>query len=171
MFSDVPESPSAWTFQTVRTHGRAWDVRYDFATPPEQVITFTRTPGHLDVRGGTGAVTITDARTGCTATGTLPAQQLLPPRTCRRLLVGVSPRRLRRHRRVRLTVRLRVLRDDGSRVAAAGAIVRLGSARAIADAHGTARLSYRPVGRYGLRRVRATAPGLRGAFVSIRVTR
>jgi S-formylglutathione hydrolase FrmB len=170
LFAKVPESPSAWTLQTVRTHGRAWDVRYDFATAPEQVITFARTPGRLSVRGGTGEVTVTDVRTGCAATHSLPAEQLLPPKRCGRLLVAVSRRHLRRGRRVRLTVRLSALRDDGSRVPAAGAVVRFGSSRATADARGLARVTYRPVGRYGLRRVRAAAPGLKGAFVRVRIT-
>ncbi len=171
LFSEVPEAPSTWTLQTVRTHGRAWDVRYDFATAPEQVITFTRAPGRLSVGGGTGTVTVTDVRTGCTATGSLPAEQLLPPKTCGRLVVATSRRHLRRGRRVRLTVRVSALRDDGSRTPAVGAVVRFGAARAITGARGVAHITYRPVGRYGLRRVRATAPGLTNGFVRVRVTR
>ncbi len=134
------------------------------------MITFKREPGRLRVDGA-GELTVTDVRTGCTATGKLPAAQLLPPATCGRLLVITSSRRLRRGRRARLSVNVRALREDGSRAAAEGVVVRFGSARATTNARGIAQLVYRPVGRPGVRRIRATAPGLLGGSARVRVTR
>ncbi len=171
LFEDVPETPSRWTLQTVRRHGRAWDVRYDFAAPPEAVVTFAREPGRLRASGGTGAVTATDVRTGCTATATLPAEQLLPPPTCGRLLARVSPKRLRRGRPTRLTVRVTAVRDDGTRRPAAGAVVRFGAARVVADARGVARITYRAMGPDATRRVRVRAAGLSSGVARVRITR
>jgi hypothetical protein len=42
LFAPVVEHPRAWVNQTVATHGKLWDIRYRFAQPPGQVVTFRR---------------------------------------------------------------------------------------------------------------------------------
>ncbi len=57
LFKPVPASPSTWSYRTVATTGRAWDVRYTFSPAPATVQTLTRHGRILEGRG-TGNVRI-----------------------------------------------------------------------------------------------------------------
>ena len=82
----------------------------------------------------------------------------------RTLRVRVSPRRVRRGRRVRIRVRVTAA---GKPVR--GALVRLGRARARTGARGRATLRIRLTGRPGRRTIRATARGFRPGRTTLRV--
>jgi esterase/lipase superfamily enzyme len=55
-FKPVSSAPAAWRFQTVSQAGRAWDLRFRFAAPPEAVETLSR---NGDVLSATGAGVVT----------------------------------------------------------------------------------------------------------------
>jgi len=78
-FAPTQESPTAWTYSTVRQHGRAWDMAYAFAKPLDDVATFTRA-GETLKAAGSGTVTVTvDGRPAFTAA--LPFERTLPAAT------------------------------------------------------------------------------------------
>ncbi|MDP9383621.1 MAG: esterase family protein, partial [Actinomycetota bacterium] len=81
LFDDVAERPEGWTYRTVAATGRMWTLRYDFAAPPEQVITFERTGDVLRGRGA-GIVTVSDVETGCRFTAALPFDRPMPSVAC-----------------------------------------------------------------------------------------
>jgi S-formylglutathione hydrolase FrmB len=56
-FRPVVERPRRWTYRTVATSGRAWDLGYTFAAPPATVQTFTRDGAVLSATG-TGTVRV-----------------------------------------------------------------------------------------------------------------
>lgn len=56
-FSPVAERPLNWTYETVSTSGRAWDLSFAFSGPPNSVEKFTRRGDDLSATG-TGTVTI-----------------------------------------------------------------------------------------------------------------
>jgi len=170
LFAPVTEDPDRWSYSTTATTGRMWTLGYSFAAAPETVATFTREGATL--RGaGSGTVTVRDATTGCGFTAVLPFERALPPGLCGRLEVAVTPRRVRAGRLVRLRVTATAVRDDGTRAPLAGARVRVGrgTARAVTDAAGVATVRYRFSRPAGLRRVRASAPGLRLGVARVRV--
>lgn len=80
LFRGVAEHPRRWTYRTIASTGRMWDLRYDFATPPPEVVAFARDGRRL--RGtGTGVVTLRTTR-GCAFTVTLPFERRVPRRRC-----------------------------------------------------------------------------------------
>lgn len=80
LFADVPERPASWTYRTVAQTGRAWDVRFTFATPPDELVTLRRDGDRLSISGG-GPVRLA-FRGGRRLTATAPATVTVPP--CRR---------------------------------------------------------------------------------------
>ena len=166
LFRPVAESPSAWSYATVARTGEMWGLRYRFAAPPEELVTFERAGARLRGRG-TGTVSVEYAA-GCEVTGSLPFDRALPPRICGRIAVKVRPRRARLGRVTR--VRFRVTRvAGGRRYALPGARIRIGGRTFRTDSRGRARARYRPRGRAGRRRARVGFPGLRTARPAIRV--
>ena len=169
-FRDVVEEPATWTYGTVSQTGRMWQLRYRFAAPPERVATFRRDDGTL--RGeGSGTVTVTDVRTGCSVTAELPFERSLPSAVCGSIALTVTPRRARARRRSTFRVRALAVGDDGSREPLPGAVVKIGRTRAVTGADGRAVLRHRFAPGAALRHVRAGRPGLRRAVVRIRVRR
>jgi S-formylglutathione hydrolase FrmB len=85
-----------WTFKTVAQHGVAWDMRFDFASPPDAVETFVRAGEYVRPTGA-GVVTLRfDHRRP--VTWALPFSRRLPPlvssrRRCRRGGAEASARR------------------------------------------------------------------------------
>ena len=168
LFRPVPEAPLSWTYGTVAQQGEAWGLRYSFAAPPSEVVTFTRAGERL--RGaGSGTVTVRNAAR-CGFTVTLPFERSLPARTCGRLAVAVRPRRLRLGRVTKL--RLRVTRRVGSeRLPVSRARVSIGRRAVRTNPRGRATLRYRPRGRPGVRRLRVRAAGLRPIAKRLRAVR
>jgi len=75
-FKPVTQAPPSWTYATVRKSGRAWDLSFSFARPPDTVETFVRQGDRLSATGS-GVVTITgDGRPPFTAA--VPFSRLLP---------------------------------------------------------------------------------------------
>jgi S-formylglutathione hydrolase FrmB len=72
LFKPVVEHPHAWVNQTVATHGKLWDIRYRFAQPPGQVVTFRRTGRVLSISAAGSPVTLTTSA-GCRLTTPTPA--------------------------------------------------------------------------------------------------
>ncbi len=58
-FVPVPEAPERWSYTTVATHGRAWELTYAFATPPETLQTLERRAGSYAAQGS-GTVELCD---------------------------------------------------------------------------------------------------------------
>jgi S-formylglutathione hydrolase FrmB len=56
-FKPVASAPREWSFQTVLQSGRAWNVRYSFAGPPDMVEKFSLSGSMLSGRGD-GVVTV-----------------------------------------------------------------------------------------------------------------
>ncbi len=56
-FGGSSAMPRQWSYGTVAQHGTAWDMRFDFAEPPAELITFTRDGTRLGAMG-TGRVTL-----------------------------------------------------------------------------------------------------------------
>lgn len=167
LFRPLAERPQEWSYATVATSGRMWTLRYSFTAPPEAVATFRRGGTRLEAAGA-GEVRITDVRTGCGFTATLPFEREMPASVCGRIALRVSPRALAAGRRTTLRVTATRLGENGERAALAGARIAFGRVRARTDEAGTARL--RITARHaGVRRIRARAPGLRRALARIRV--
>ena len=70
LFRRVPRSPSRWRYSTVAQRGVAWQFRYRFAAPPEEVVTFQRR-GRRVMGRGAGRVVLRSA-SGCRVRATLP---------------------------------------------------------------------------------------------------
>ena len=77
-FAPVPAAPIRWRFQTVSHSGRAWDIRFRFATPPGTLETFSRN-GKVLTGTGSGTVTIHPDRYR-SFTAQLPFTRRLRPR-------------------------------------------------------------------------------------------
>ncbi len=58
-FAPVVDQPEAWTYSTVADRGRAWELSYRFAAPPEVVQTLERTAEGYVARGA-GTVELCD---------------------------------------------------------------------------------------------------------------
>jgi S-formylglutathione hydrolase FrmB len=89
-FAPVTEAPVSWRFQTVSQEGRAWNLRFRFASPPGALETLSRSGSTLSATGS-GTVTITPDR-GRAFTSALPFT---------RQVVAAPVRHRRRHRRHR----------------------------------------------------------------------
>lgn len=172
VFRDVERSPTEWTYSTIATRGRMWQLRFAFSAPPEKVVTFNR-DGNVISAEGEGTVRLTDARSGCSVEAALPFERSLPRAdfdpTCGKLQVKVDPRRVRAGETTTLiaTVTRRV-KGEGN-LPVEGARVATGGASATTDADGFATLRLRFTGRSKLRTLRATAEGLGRARTTIRI--
>jgi S-formylglutathione hydrolase FrmB len=84
-FETVEERPQSWSFRTVTQFGRAWDVRFGFASPPGEVVTFRRRGRILSATGsGTVRVRIVGLGRRGAFTASLPFERILPsPRRSR----------------------------------------------------------------------------------------
>lgn len=172
LFRDVPASPTEWSYSTIATRGRMWQLRFAFAAPPEKVVTFVR-DGETIRAQGEGTVKLTDARSGCSVEAQLPFDRSLPRAsfdpTCGTLQVKVRPRRVRARVSTRLIVTVtRRVKGEGS-PPVQGATVSTGGVSAITDSDGLATLRLRFTGRSKLRTIRATAEGLGKARAAIRI--
>ena len=49
LFQPVTANPSSWVNNTVATNGQLWDVGYQFAQPPDQVVQFRRSGSRLSI--------------------------------------------------------------------------------------------------------------------------
>lgn len=167
VFREVQERPGAWTYSTVATRGRMWDLRFRFAAPPERIVTFERDGAVLRGRGE-GEVRLRDLRSGCSFVATLPFERALPGDACGRLRVRVAPREVPAGRVS--DVRVRVLRVAGGRQrSVAGALVRVGTTEARTDSAGRATLRHRFSRRPGGRSVRVLAEGFARTLAPLRV--
>jgi len=77
MFGPVPSSSTHWTFLTVRASGRAWGLRYRFASPPTELEKF-QLDGRRLTATGAGRVTIAPDG-GRRFTATLPFTRVIKP--------------------------------------------------------------------------------------------
>jgi S-formylglutathione hydrolase FrmB len=146
LFEPVDEHATTWVNDTVATHGKLWEFDYRFDAPPDRVVRIRRTGPVLAVSAAGSPVTITTDG-GCVIHAETPASVDIPTRPCATMRLRVRPRRVPVGRWTRVRAQVRP--------AAAGAVVRLGRARAITDERGVAhlRVCLRSDGR---RRVRAT---------------
>ena len=77
LFKPQP-TPTSWIYKTVAQHGRAWDLRYEFTSPPGTLQTFRREGSALSATGsGTVRITPDGARA---FTATLPFRMTLVPK-------------------------------------------------------------------------------------------
>jgi S-formylglutathione hydrolase FrmB len=161
LFEPVDEHPTSWVNDTVATHGKLWEFAYRFDSPPDRIVRFRRAGGQLTIGAAGSPVTITTDG-GCVLHSGTPAKIEIPARPCATLALRVRPRSLTARRWT--TVRAAVT------PALAGALVRLGRARAVTDERGVARLRVclRSPGR---RRVRATVANRLPARAAVRVRR
>lgn len=163
LFREVEERPSSWTYSTIATRGRMWDLGFAFAAPPQEVATFAR---EGDVLRGRGAGTVTLTRRGCSIEVALPFERALPAPTCGRLRVRVAPRRVTPGERA--TLRVSVRRSAAGRsFAVPGALVRVGRTQARTNARGRAVLRHRFARYAGPRHVRVDAGELGGRRVAL----
>ena len=58
LFKPVVRESKSWENQTVATRGQLWDLSYQFAIPPTQIVTFRQSGTVLSIGPGS-AVTIT----------------------------------------------------------------------------------------------------------------
>ena len=82
LFGHSTPAPSSWIYKTVAQHGRAWDLRYEFAQGPATLATFRRVGDTLSATGS-GGVTITPDHARA-FTATLPFTVTLTPKRRRR---------------------------------------------------------------------------------------
>jgi hypothetical protein len=66
LFEPVVERPAEWVYDTVATHGTAWDVGFHFDAPPDRVVRFQRDGDKLAIGAAGSPVTITTGG-GCVA--------------------------------------------------------------------------------------------------------
>ena len=131
-FKPVAEHSDSWTNDTVATHGKLWQFRYDFEAPPNHVVTFRRSGSRINVSAAGTPVTLTTDG-GCVIRTETPGSVKVPAKACTKLKVKVTPRKLRtgKANMVKVTVG-----PEGS-----GAKVKLGKRSVTADAAGVAYLS------------------------------
>jgi S-formylglutathione hydrolase FrmB len=169
LFEPVPESPGRWTYETVAQTGRAWGLRYEFADPPEQVVTLRRDGDALVADAG-GRVTITTPN-GCELTATAPFEARLPAAPCSddgRVRLNVSPGRVRAGRANRLRVRVTTLLG-GRPVALPGARVRFRGRSVLTGDDGRVGITVAVSARRTVLPMSASRKGLRRARVELPV--
>lgn len=76
-FEPVEEHPQNWEYRTIAKTGEMWALDYQFAAPPSDVVTFTRSGNTLSATGS-GQVQI-NGPGNCRLAATLPFSQTLPP--------------------------------------------------------------------------------------------
>jgi hypothetical protein len=115
-FRPVAEHPDRWSYQTVADRGRAWDVTYRFATPPEVVQTLQRAGSSYSATGE-GAVELC-APDGRSLRANLPFADQPLRRAIRLSVLGRRGRTLRLRVRTteRVAVRLSARVARGARV-------------------------------------------------------
>jgi S-formylglutathione hydrolase FrmB len=62
LFKPVVERPARWVYDTVATHGDAWDVGFRFDSPPNRIVRFRRFGSSLEISDAGSPVTVTTAR-------------------------------------------------------------------------------------------------------------
>jgi S-formylglutathione hydrolase FrmB len=147
LFEPVVERPAEWVYDTVATHGAAWDVGFHFDAPPDRVVRFHRDGDKLAIGAAGSPVTITTGG-GCALRVATPGVVDVPSRPCLGLGLQLRPRVLTAGASTRVTARVSPARE--------GVVVRLGSVRRRTDAQGVARL-----------RVCLRTPGRRQARASV----
>jgi hypothetical protein len=167
LFEPVPESPARWTYRTVAQTGEAWGLRYSFARPPEEVVTFRRDGDRLTGEGG-GAVTIGDG--ACEVTVTPSFEVGLDPLPCTsgQIRLTVSPVRVRAGRATRLRARA-TTQVAGRTVAVPGARVRVRGRSVLTGAGGQVGVTVAVSRRRTELAVSASKRPLRRAVVTLRV--
>jgi S-formylglutathione hydrolase FrmB len=170
LFQPVADSPSRWVYKTVSQRGDAWGFRYEFARPPEQVVTLTRDGGAI---GGEGSGTMTiETPAGCELVLTLPFSAALPAAPCTdgRIRLTVAPRSVRAGRAARLRVRA-TTRIRGRTAPVEGARIRVRGRSLLTGADGRVKATIAVSPRRRKLRVAATKAGLRSARATVRVLR
>jgi S-formylglutathione hydrolase FrmB len=80
-FKPVAGDPTAWTNQTVAKSGFLWDIAYNFAQAPGQVVRFTQSGSSLSIGAAGSKVAIITAG-GCVLQTATPATITLPRHSC-----------------------------------------------------------------------------------------
>jgi S-formylglutathione hydrolase FrmB len=83
LFKPVVEHPSEWVNDTVATHGTLWGIDYEFDSPPDSVVRFSRSGDRLAISAAGSPVTLTTHR-GCVLHVATPGEVRLPARRCAR---------------------------------------------------------------------------------------
>jgi hypothetical protein len=135
LFKPVAERPLDWLYDTVATHGKAWEFAFRFDRPPDRIVRFRRSGNRLAIARAGSPVTITTDG-GCVLHVVTPGAVEVPPRPCAKLALRVTPRVLATGARKRVTARVSPATE--------GVLVRLGKARGVTDAKGVARLRVCP---------------------------
>jgi hypothetical protein len=166
LFEPVPDLPGAWTYRTVARAGDAWGFGFEFARPPEEVVTLRRDGDALSVSGG-GRLTVRTPA-GCELTLEAPVERA--PLGCSdgRIRLKVSPRPIRAGRTTRLRVRATTV-SAGRTVPVAGARVRVRGRSRLTGGDGRAALTVAVSGRRTELPLSASRAGLRRARVTVRV--
>lgn len=81
LFKPVVDNPNSWTNDTVATSGYLWDISYDFAQPPTQVVQFKQSGSSLSISAAGSDVTVATS-VGCVIHTTTPATIQLPSSRC-----------------------------------------------------------------------------------------
>jgi S-formylglutathione hydrolase FrmB len=76
MFGSVSSSSTRWTYETVRSSGRAWGLRFQFSRPPTTLEKFQLEGRRLTATGAGRVTIILDS--GRRFTGTLPFTRVIP---------------------------------------------------------------------------------------------
>jgi S-formylglutathione hydrolase FrmB len=71
LFRPVVKESKSWDNQTVASSGRLWDLSYQFAIPPTQIVTFRQSGTMLSISAAGSAVTIT-TNAGCAIHASTP---------------------------------------------------------------------------------------------------
>ena len=82
LFKPIVEESKSWDNRTVATRGQLWDLSYQFAIPPTQIVTFRKSGTMLSISAAGSAVTITTGA-GCTIHAYTPATIHLFSHRCR----------------------------------------------------------------------------------------
>ena len=163
LFEEPPDVRRPWAYRTVARAGRAHDMTFRFAEPPETLVSLSRGGPFVAGDDGAGAVDLlTDA--GCSLTAQLPFRIRLSS-VCR-LRLAARPRRVRAGSRRRF--RFRVTDIRGRPVP--DAVVRFAGRRLRTDARGRASVRRR-LRRPGRRRARPTQPDFAGVGTRLSVLR
>ena len=80
-FKPVIDHPENWVNDTVATHGRLWDIGYQFTAHPNAVVRFTRTGSRLQISPAGTSVTLTTTG-GCVLHVATPADLQVPSKAC-----------------------------------------------------------------------------------------
>ncbi|MEA2346849.1 MAG: diacylglycerol O-acyltransferase / trehalose O-mycolyltransferase [Thermoleophilaceae bacterium] len=79
LFGKVEENPRSWTYRTVAQRGRAWDLSFRLASPPEDMVKFSRSGRTLAVAGSSLSRMAIRTDGGCSLSRQPPFQVRLDP--------------------------------------------------------------------------------------------